>query len=117
MPAQQPTPLPAPAVRIAIRVKPGASRTKVGGTYPADGGVPRVEGGGQAADGALVVAVQERAVDGKATAAALKALAVALGVPGRKIRLVSGAASRDKIVEILDPPTGLRQRLDGLRAG
>lgn len=106
MPAQPPTPLPAPAVRIAIRVKPGASRTKVGGTYPADG-----------PEGALVVAVQERAVDGKATAAALKALAAALGVPGRKIRLVSGSASRDKIVEILEPPAGLRQRLDGLRAG
>lgn len=107
MPAQQPTPLPdpsrAPPVRIAIRVKSGASRTKVGGTY--------------GTEGALVVAVQERAVDGKATEAALKALATALGVPGRGIRLVSGAASRDKIVELLDPPAGLRQRLDGLRAG
>jgi uncharacterized protein YggU (UPF0235/DUF167 family) len=110
MPAQQPTPLPPPALRIAIRVKPGASRTKVGGTYPA-------YGGDHAAEGALVVAVQERAVDGKATAAALKALADALGVPGRKIQLVSGASSRDKIVQILDPPAGLQQRLDGLRAG
>lgn len=103
MPEPQPTPLPAPAVRIAIRVKPGVSRTKVGGTY--------------GAQGALVVAVQERAVDGKATDAALKALAIALGVPGRKIRLVSGSTSRDKLVELVDPPAGLRQRLDGLRAG
>ena len=110
MAAQQPTPLPTPALRIAIRVKPGASRTKVGGVYPAQGGAHGTEG-------ALVVAVQERAVDGKATAAALKALAAALDVPGRKIRLVSGAASRDKIVEVLDPPAGLKQRLDGLRAG
>lgn len=113
MPAQQPTPLPAPAVRFAIRVKPGASRTKVGGAYPADGGTA----GATAAEGALVVAVQERAVDGKATAAALRALAAALGVPGRKIRLISGSTSRDKVVEVLDPPIGLRQRLDGLRAG
>jgi uncharacterized protein YggU (UPF0235/DUF167 family) len=103
MPAQPPTPLPARAVRIAIRVKPGASRTKVGGAY--------------GPEGALVVAVQARAVDGKATAAALKALAAALGVPEREIRLVSGSTSRDKIVEILEPPAGLRQRLDGLRAG
>jgi hypothetical protein len=76
-----------------------------------------VDGGGHAPEGALVVAVQERAVDGKATAAALKALADALGVPGRKIRLISGSTSRDKVVEVLDPPTGLRQRLNGLRAG
>ncbi len=56
-------------------------------------------------------------MDGKATAAALKALADALGVPGRKIRLISGSTSRDKVVEVLDPPGGLRQRLNGLRAG
>lgn len=110
MPAAQPTPLPpSPTIRIAIRVKPGASRTRVGGTYGADDA--------QGAEGALVVAVQERAVEGKATNAALKALATALDVPGRKIRLVSGLTSRDKIVEILDPPPGLRQRLDSLRAG
>ena len=110
MPVEHPTSLPpSPAVRVAIRVKPGASRTKVGGTYGADHA--------RGAEGALVVAVQERAVEGKATNAALKALAAALGVPGRKIRLVSGATSRDKIVEILDPPAGLAQLLDGLRAG
>jgi hypothetical protein len=113
MPADQPTPLPPiPAVRIAIRVKPGASRTKVGGAYRAAGAH-----GTRGAENALVVAVQERAVDGKATEAALKALAAALGVPRRKIRLVSGAASRDKIIEILDPPAGLEPLLDGLRAG
>jgi hypothetical protein len=104
-------------VRIAIRVKPGASRTKVGGTYPPQADGDGADGSGHVPEGALVVAVQERAVDGKATAAALKALADALGVPGRKIRLISGSTSRDKLVEVLDPPTGLRQRLDGLRAG
>src|SRR5438445_6017315 len=103
---QSPPPWPTPMVRVAIRVKPGASRTRVGGAYGADG-----------TGGALVVAVQERAVDGKATEAALKALAVALGVPGRAIRLVSGATSRDKIVEIHDPPADLDDRLNGLRTG
>jgi uncharacterized protein YggU (UPF0235/DUF167 family) len=91
-----------PSARLAIRVKPGAGRTKVAGAY--------------GAQGALVVAVPERAVDGKATAAALKALAAALGVPGRAVRLVSGATSRDKIVEIEDPPGDLAARLDALRA-
>jgi uncharacterized protein YggU (UPF0235/DUF167 family) len=116
MPADQPTSLPPiPAARIAIRVKPGASRTKVGGAYGSDG----APGGARArgVENALVVAVQERAVDGKATEAALRALAAALGVPRRKIRLVSGATSRDKIVEIPDPPAGLGALLDQLRAG
>ena len=46
-------------MRISIRVRPGASRTHVGGSY----------------DGALIVAVSQRAVDGKATEAALAAVA------------------------------------------
>ncbi|WP_246508214.1 DUF167 domain-containing protein [Actinocrinis puniceicyclus] len=90
-------------MRVAIRVKPGASRTKVGGSY--------------GAGAALIVAVSERAVDGKATEAALKALADAIGVARRKVRLVSGVNSRDKLVEILDPPSGLAHRLETLRAG
>jgi uncharacterized protein YggU (UPF0235/DUF167 family) len=93
-------------VRIALRVKPGASRTRVGGTYGADG-----------AQAALIVAVSERAVDGKATEAALKALAEALGVPRRNVRLVSGVTSRDKVAEITDPPAGIGDRLNALRAG
>ncbi len=97
---------PNPALRIAIRVKPGASRTKVGGAYGADD-----------AHKALVVAVSQRAVDGKATEAALKALADALDVPRRKVRLVSGVTSRDKVAEILDPPAGLKDRLSALFAG
>jgi uncharacterized protein YggU (UPF0235/DUF167 family) len=100
---------PLRAVRVAIRVKPGAGRTKVGGAYGA--------GGAHDEGSALMVAVPERAVDGKATEAALKALAAALGVPGRSIRLVSGAASRAKIVEIHDPPADLADRLNVLRAG
>ncbi|HEX5016061.1 MAG TPA: DUF167 domain-containing protein [Actinomycetes bacterium] len=71
-------------MRVALRVRPGASRTEVGGSY----------------DDALVVRVAERAVDGKATDAALKALAKALGVPPRSVVLVSGATSRTKIVEV-----------------
>jgi uncharacterized protein YggU (UPF0235/DUF167 family) len=53
-------------------------------------------------DGALVVRVSERAVDGRATAAALVAVASALGLRPREVTLVSGATSRTKVVEIPD---------------
>jgi uncharacterized protein len=73
-----------PGLRIAVRVRPGASRTKVGGEH----------------GGALVVAVQAPAVGGRATEAALAALAEALGIRRRDVRLVVGATRRDKVVEI-----------------
>jgi uncharacterized protein len=97
LPQRQPGP-----VRVAIRVKPGARLTRVGGAH--------------GASGALVVAVQARAVDGKATEAALRALAAALGVPRRSVSLVSGATARDKVVELRDPPDGLEAALEGLRS-
>ncbi len=62
-------------------------------------------------DDALVVRVRERAVDGKATTAALRALAEALGVRTADVRLVSGATSRTKIVEIDDSAEAEFQRL------
>lgn len=68
-------------------MKPGAGRTRVGGRY---------------GDAALVIAVQAPAVDGRATAAALKALADALDVPARDVTLVAGATSRTKLVEVPD---------------
>jgi uncharacterized protein (TIGR00251 family) len=77
-------------VRAAIRVKPGASRTFVGGSYAAPDGP------------ALVVAVNSPAVEGKATAAALKALAKALGVRAADVQLVSGHTSRTKVVDVPD---------------
>lgn len=48
------------------------------------------------------MAVAERAVDGKATHAALAAVAAALGCRARDVRLVSGTTSRTKIVEVPD---------------
>ena len=50
--------------------------------------------------GALVVSVVEPAGRGRATAAALKAVADALTVPRRCVTLVSGATSRRKVIEI-----------------
>lgn len=73
-------------MRVAIRVKPGASRTRVGGRH----------------GDRLVVAVSARAVDGAATAAAIEAVAGALVVRPRFVSLVSGATSRDKVVEVAD---------------
>jgi uncharacterized protein (TIGR00251 family) len=74
----------ADVLRVEIRVRPGASRTVVGGRY----------------GDALVVRVTARAVDQKATDAALRAVAEAFGVPRRQVRLVTGATSRTKVVEI-----------------
>ena len=92
---------PQPAVKVAIRVKPGSARARVGGSY------------GDA--GALVVAVTERAVDGRATAAALRAVAAALGLRRSAVTLLTGATSRDKVLVVADPPADLAARLDALR--
>jgi len=85
-------------VRVAIRVRPGSSRTVVGGSH----------------DGALVIKVGARAVDGRATAAALRALAAALGIRHRDVLLISGATSRSKVVEI---PDGHQEQVAALLAG
>jgi hypothetical protein len=71
-------------VRITIRVRPGAGRTAVGGSH----------------DGALVVRVGARAVDGRATEAALVAVADAFGVRRSALGLVTGATSRTKVVDV-----------------
>jgi uncharacterized protein (TIGR00251 family) len=88
-------------MRFAIRVKPNARRTVVGGTW--------------GDDGALVVAVAAPAIDGKANAAVLRALAAALGVPRRSIVVVGGAHNRSKVVEVMHPPPGLAATLASLR--
>jgi uncharacterized protein YggU (UPF0235/DUF167 family) len=49
-----------------------------------------------------VIKVGARAVEGQATAAALQALAKALGVPRRSVVLVTGATSRTKVVDVPD---------------
>ncbi|MBU4213314.1 MAG: DUF167 domain-containing protein [Actinobacteria bacterium] len=88
-------------MNIEIRVRPGASRTRVGGEHA----------------GRLVVAVQPRAVDGAATEGALRALADALGVRRRHVNLVRGATSRDKVVAVDDDAAAdLVARVAALRA-
>jgi uncharacterized protein YggU (UPF0235/DUF167 family) len=58
-------------------------------------------------DGALVVRVAARAVDGRATEAALAAVADAFGLRRSRVTLVRGPTSRTKVVEVEggDPET------------
>ena len=65
----------------------------------------------------LVVRVSERAVDGRATDAALRAVADAFGVRPRQVRLVAGATSRTKVVEIEADPEQVAIRCDELLGG
>jgi uncharacterized protein len=71
-------------VRIIVRVRPGSAHPGVGGKH----------------NGALVVRVSERAAEGRATAAALAAVAAAFGVRRHAVTLVAGASSRTKVVDV-----------------
>jgi uncharacterized protein YggU (UPF0235/DUF167 family) len=58
--------------------------------------------------------VTERAVDGQATAAALRAVAKAFGVRRSAVTLVSGTTSRTKIVDVAGAdPARLAELLRG----
>nr|WP_249024617.1 DUF167 domain-containing protein [Couchioplanes caeruleus] len=73
---------------VAVRVRPGAGRNRVGGRYDGRHGP------------ALIVAVAAPAVDGKATEAVRRALAEALGVRPGAVTLKVGATSRDKVFTV-----------------
>ena len=75
-------------MRLVVRVQPGAKQTHVGGRY-GDGEPP-----------VLRVRVTAPAVDGKANAAVVTAVAEALGLPERAVSIVAGATSRTKTIEI-----------------
>lgn len=89
-------------MRILVRVRPGASRTAVGGRYDGPRGT------------ALVVAVAARAVEGQATTAVLEAVANAFGVRRSAVTLIRGATSRDKLLELQGPETELQATLENL---
>ena len=55
-----------------------------------------------------------RAVDGAATDAVLVAVAEAIGVRPWQVTLVQGRTSRDKTLEIADPPADLDARVAAL---
>jgi uncharacterized protein YggU (UPF0235/DUF167 family) len=62
-----------------------------------------------------VVAVNAPAVDGRATEAARRALAEALGLRTAAVTLRTGAASRDKLFTVDQPPADLAERVRRLR--
>jgi uncharacterized protein len=93
------------AVTVAVRVKPGSSRAWVGGRFDGPYGP------------ALVIAVHQPAVDGRATEAARRALAEALGLRPAAVSLRTGAASRDKLFEVDGPGSAIDVRLRHLRDG
>jgi uncharacterized protein YggU (UPF0235/DUF167 family) len=103
-PSRDPSPAADPAT-VAVRVRPGASRTRVGGSY------------GEGEGARLVVAVTARAVDGAATSAVLRAVAEALGVRPHQVTLLRGATSRDKVLAVATPPADLARRIATLRDG
>jgi hypothetical protein len=82
-------------MRITIRVRPGSARPGVGGEH----------------DGALVVRVSARAVDGQATAAAMAEVAAAFGVRPYAVTLVAGTASRTKIIDVAGAERATLDRL------
>ncbi len=71
-------------IRIAIRLAPRASRTRIMGTH----------------NGALKIALTAPPVEGKANKALIAFLAKTLGVPKSAITIVSGEHARDKVVEV-----------------
>jgi len=71
-------------VRIDLRVIPRSPRNAVDG--------PR--------DGRLVLRVTAPPVDDAANEAVIAAVADALDVPRRSVRLVAGATSRNKVIEV-----------------
>jgi uncharacterized protein (TIGR00251 family) len=71
-------------VILDVRVIPRARKTELAGTR----------------DGAILVRVAAPPVDGAANDAVIALLADRLNIPRRNIRIVSGAASRQKRLEI-----------------
>src|SRR5205814_3441240 len=88
---------------IPVRVRPGASRTRVGGRYEGPHGP------------ALVVAVTAPPVEGRATEAVRRAVADALGLRTRDVTLRAGTTGRDKLLAVADPGPDLAARLAALR--
>jgi uncharacterized protein len=89
-------------LRISLRVTPKARREGIGGV------VDRPDGA------RLEVAVNAAPEDGKANAAVVALLADALGVAKRQVRVVQGAASRQKLVLVEGDGPALAARLAAL---
>jgi uncharacterized protein (TIGR00251 family) len=74
----------ADSVRISIYVQPRASKTAIAGMH----------------DGSIKIRLAAPPVDGAANAALIEFIAERVGVARSRVRLVSGASSRRKVIEI-----------------
>lgn len=81
---------------LAIRVTPRAKRNEIVGVL---------------ADDTIKVRLTGPPVEGKANQALIDFLADVLAVPTSRIEIVGGAASRDKLVSIVDMPAAEAQAL------
>ena len=72
------------SVRFPVRLQPKSSKNEIGAVQ----------------NGALKVRVTAPPVEGAANEALVKLLAESLDVPRRTVTIVSGAASRNKLVEV-----------------
>lgn len=88
-------------MRVRVRAYPASSRTHVGGRY------------GEGDPPVLVVRINAPAVDGRANVAVVEALAKAFEVRRAAIRILTGASSRNKVIEVTG---GSVARLDTLLA-
>lgn len=86
-------------VRVAIRVRPGATRDHVGGSY---------------GEGELMVSVRAKAADGRANEAARRVVADAFGVAPGAVTLLTGTRHRTKVVDVAGDRVRLAARLEEL---
>ena len=89
---------------MEIHVRPNASTPNVGGDF----------------DGALIVHVVEPADGGRATEAALRAVAAAVDMPRRSVTLLRGPKTRRKLLEIqtsTEDARRIEKALELLRSG
>lgn len=88
-------------LRLAVRLRPGASKTAVGGLVArADGGV------------ALRAWVSAAPEGGKANAALIELLAKTWRLPKGAFEIVRGSGDRDKTLLIAGDPAPLKARLE-----
>ena len=86
------------SVRFAVRVQPRASRSEIAGVH----------------GDAIKIRLSAPPVDGAANEALIELVAGVLGVGRRAVRIVSGEASRSKLVEVEGVTAAAVLRLVGL---
>ena len=87
-------------VRFRVRLQPRASRNEIVGTL----------------DGVLRVRLHAPPVDGAANEALVAFLAERLAIPRRGVRIVTGATSRTKMIEVEGVSSSAVERLAGENA-